>query len=100
MHEFHFVYYENYVFFLFGKQTNIFIVFTDNLKNIGNHSLVLQAIVNDTDNKFAGRELPCLRINFSVIGNTWSIILIMCACVKYRMIFISFICFTYKYVFY
>ena len=42
---------------------------SENIKNLGSYTLQLQVVLNESgDNIYAGKELPCHRINFSVTG--------------------------------
>ena len=43
---------------------------SENIKNLGSYTLQLQVVLNESgDNIYAGKELPCHRINFSVTGS-------------------------------
>ena len=41
----------------------------ENVKNLGPHTLLLQAVLNESGaSTFAGKELPSTAIRFSVVG--------------------------------
>ena len=41
----------------------------ENIKNLGPHTILLQAVLNESGaSMFAGKELPCSAVRFTVIG--------------------------------
>jgi hypothetical protein len=44
----------------------------ENIKNLGSYTLQLQAVLNESgENMFAGKQLPCEKINFQVVGKNF-----------------------------
>lgn len=45
------------------------IVFTENMKNLGAHTIELHAVLNESGaTTYAGRELPSHKIKFTIVG--------------------------------